>query len=186
MPILGIFASSRLTAPATAYESIATTTVGSGGTSNIIFSSIPSTYTHLQIRGIARCTASTSDIDLYMQFNSDTGNNYNWHFVYGDGGSAATSSGVPADYIDTLRTTGASSTANRFGAGVIDILDYTNTNKFTTARILTGQDQNGSGLVIFTSGAWRNTAAITSIKFYYPTGSIAENSQLALYGIKGA
>ena len=168
------------------YESISTVTVGSGGSSSIDFTSIPSSYTHLQIRGIARCTASTSDIDLYMRFNSDSGSNYNWHFVYGDGGSAATSNGVPANYIDALRTTGASSGTSRFGAGVIDILDYANTNKYKTARILTGQDQNGSGLVIFISGAWRNTAAITSLSFYYPTGSIAQYSQLALYGIKGS
>ena len=36
------------------YESIATVTVGAGGTSTITFSSIPTGYTHLQIRGIAQ------------------------------------------------------------------------------------------------------------------------------------
>jgi N-methylhydantoinase A/oxoprolinase/acetone carboxylase beta subunit len=46
MPILGIIASSKLSAVGD-FESIATVTVG--GTS-ITFSSIPSTYTHLQIR----------------------------------------------------------------------------------------------------------------------------------------
>lgn len=36
--------------PSTDYDSIATTTVGAGGAASITFSSIPSTYQHLQIR----------------------------------------------------------------------------------------------------------------------------------------
>ena len=184
-PILGIWASAQQNANlANSYESIATVTVGSGGSSTIDFTSIPSTYTHLQLRGIARSTGSTSDIDGYMRFNSDTGANYSWHFVYGDGASVGTSNGTSDDHISVIRTTGASSGASRFGVGVIDILDYANTNKYKTTRSLTGQDQNGSGLVLLDSGNWRNTNAITSIRLYYPSGNFAEYSQFALYGIK--
>jgi hypothetical protein len=46
--ILGIIASSKLTAAAGDFESIATVTVGSGGSAVISFTSIPSTYAHLQ------------------------------------------------------------------------------------------------------------------------------------------
>jgi hypothetical protein len=52
-PILGILASGmsgNLWAPGKDFDSIATTTVGAGGASTITFSSIPSTYRHLQIR----------------------------------------------------------------------------------------------------------------------------------------
>jgi hypothetical protein len=183
--ILGSFSTG--VAPSTnSYESIATVTVGAGGSSEVLFSSIPSTYTHLQVRCIARCTASTSDIDGYMQFNSDTGANYSWHFVYGDGSSTGTSNGTSSNYISVIRTTGASSSASRFGVGVIDILDYANTNKYKTSRSLSGQDQNGSGLLFLDSGNWRNTTAINAIRFYYPTGNFAEYSHFALYGIKGA
>ena len=46
--------SGHLFTPTGRYESIQTATVDSAGTASITFSSIPSTYTHLQIRGIAK------------------------------------------------------------------------------------------------------------------------------------
>jgi hypothetical protein len=52
MPILGIIASAITgNLVTTSYESIETVTVGSGGSATVLtFSSIPATYTHLQIR----------------------------------------------------------------------------------------------------------------------------------------
>jgi len=94
MPVLGIVASQisgHLFAPSGAYESIATTTVGSGGASTITFSSIPSTYTHLQIRSINRNTRGLSGMvaTLAMSFNSDvTAGNYYRHRLEGDGSTA--------------------------------------------------------------------------------------------------
>jgi hypothetical protein len=55
MPILGIIASAITgNLVTTSYESIATVTVGGGGAATVAFTSIPATYTHLQIRGIGR------------------------------------------------------------------------------------------------------------------------------------
>jgi hypothetical protein len=85
MPILGIMASQisgHLFAPSGAYDSIATTTLSSPAAS-ITFSSIPATYTHLQIRGIARSTAAAGNVSI--AYNSDTGSNYAGHDLYGDG-----------------------------------------------------------------------------------------------------
>jgi hypothetical protein len=51
MPILGIIASSRLAAVPPSYESIETVTVGQAArATDMTFTSIPATYTHLQIR----------------------------------------------------------------------------------------------------------------------------------------
>jgi hypothetical protein len=51
MPILGIIASAITgNLVTTSYESIETVTVGSGGSATVTFSSIPATYTHLQIK----------------------------------------------------------------------------------------------------------------------------------------
>jgi predicted patatin/cPLA2 family phospholipase len=76
--------------------------------------------------------------------------------------------------------------ANIFGAGVIDILDYANTNKYKTVRALSGHDNNGSGYVNFESGLWMSTSAITSIKLFTAGNVYAQYTQFALYGIKGA
>ena len=183
-PILGIWASAQQLRFGGSYESIATVTVGSGGSSTITFSSIPSTYTHLQIRCIARHTGADTDNNIYIQYNSDTASNYSNHFLRGNGAivDAGGAANTANPYV--LRVSGASSSANIFGVGVVDILDYANTNKFKTVRSLTGHDQNGSGVVFFNSSNWRSTSAITSITLFGIGFNIAQYSQFALYGIK--
>ncbi len=62
------------------YESIATVNVGSSGSSFVEFTSIPSTYKHLQIRANSRYTGyQNSGAAVYLQFNGDTGSNYSLH-----------------------------------------------------------------------------------------------------------
>jgi hypothetical protein len=167
------------------YESIATVTVGAGGSSSISFTSIVGTYKHLQLRGFARGTGAAASYAINMRFNSDSATNYNVHGLYGDGSSAAAFGVANATVVQIDRITGAGATANNFGSFVADILDYANTNKYKTARILGGFDNNGSGEIDFDSGAWRSTSAITSITLTLGTGNFAQYSSFALYGIKG-
>jgi hypothetical protein len=182
-PILGIYASS--VSPnifATSYESIATTTVGAGGTSTITFSSIPSTYQHLQIR----VAASASSIGNFrMTFNSDTGSNYAWHQLYGTGASALAGAGAS----QTNMVVGYDNKANISfpAAAIIDILDYANTNKYKTTRSLSGTEQNtNDGLILFRSGLWMNTNAVSTITISLDaTLTFNQYSSFALYGIKG-
>jgi hypothetical protein len=100
--------------------------------------------------------------------------------LLGDGSAIANSGNVKPAII----LPGNSQTSNSFGAFVIDILDYTNTNKFKTVRALTGVEDNTTNTEIrFTSGLWKNTAAITSINFV-GNPSFNEFSSFALYGVK--
>jgi hypothetical protein len=187
-PILGIYASSA--SPnifATSYESIATVTVGAGGASSITFSSIPSTYTHLQIRGIARSARTESGSYIKIQFNSDTANNYANHGLFGGGASAGAYAVTTTDHAAEAYITAANDTASAFGASIWDVLDYTNTNKNKTVRALTGADVNGTnGQLRFASGVWLSTNAITSLSLTDGNGStFVQYSSFALYGIKG-
>jgi hypothetical protein len=186
-PILGILASSRPAAAVGDYESIASVTVGSGGASNITFSSIPSTYQHLQIRGIARSTTSGTGGDwVYCQLNTDTGSNYALHRLWGDGSSAQAGASTSQTEIRTGVAARNGNTSGIMAISVTDILDYTNTNKNKTTRALIGYDTNGGpGESILYSGLWMNTAAITSIKLYPEINNFAQYSSFALYGIKG-
>jgi hypothetical protein len=175
----------------TSYESIATTTVGAGGSSSVTFSSIPSTYTHLQLRFLCRdSNAAVTDDGVTMQFNGDTAANYNRHSVYGDGATAASSGhGSPFTYVSAGLSASGGQASGVFAPGVLDILDYKNTNKYKTTRRLAGLDVNGAGGVIqLASGSWRSTSAITSITLKVVDGSynFAQYSSIALYGIKGA
>jgi hypothetical protein len=174
---------SAMTPPITnSYESIETFTVGSGGQSTITFSVIPSTYKHLQLRGITAKSGGGSDA-VYVRFNSDSGSNYSQHRLYGDGSSATaygTGSTTAVVEMVCMRTS-----STDFGAFILDVLDYADTNKYKTARALAGQDKNGSGQIMMGSGAWLNTAAITSITLFGSSATFSQYSQVALYGIKG-
>ena len=192
MPNLGIIASQisgHLWAPSNSYDSIATYT-GSGA-SSVTFSSIPSTYRHLQLRLLVRMASGTGGTDnMAMQFNSDTTNtNYASHSLRGSGTSAVAESyttSYPIILRDVVPRDGL--TASVYGALVIDILDYASTNKNKTVRTLSGNDSNGAGTIAFTSGLWMNSAsAISSIKLYDYDNSgynFASNCSFALYGVK--
>jgi hypothetical protein len=177
---LGIFASANTTV-GTSFESIAVSTVGSGGSSSISFTSIPSTYKHLQIRILGKATASAY---LRARLNSAT-SGYANHIVYGTGASALAAADSNNSYIN-LYSAMANTTTSVFSGVIIDILDYTDTNKNTTLRSLNGIDYNGSGEVGLNSGLWNNTSAVTEISFDLNTGNFAQYSHFALYGIKGA
>lgn len=183
MPVLGIVASSisgNLWSPAGAYESLSTVTVPSGGVSSISFAGVPQNYSHLQIRSMSLFINARMDIT----FNFDTGSNYSYHLVQGDGSGTYAEAGANTSSIRVWPNGNATNIANP-NIAIIDVLDYTNTNIYKTARILNGFDQNGSGIISLNSGNWRNTNAITSVTLAPNTGSFAENSQFALYGIKG-
>ena len=166
------------------YESIATVS-GNGSSGTITFSSIPSTYKHLQIRGIGRNTVTgVTDNYSFIRFNGDTGNNYAWHILDGNGSSAYASAASTTSSAGVPTFPTAQSTTNIYGVLVLDILDYTNTNKNKTVRYLGGHDQNGSGILRYGSGLWMNTSAITSVTFTFNSDSWTSLSTFALYGIK--
>lgn len=181
-PILGIFASQGRVG-STAYESIQTVTVGAGGASSISFTSIPSTFKHLQIRGITR--ASSGNAYTKLRFNNDSSNVYTYHSLFGSGTSALTDVALSQNGASAVTVAAGSLASNIFSGAIIDILDYTNTNKNTTIRDLSGFDSNGGGQVVFGSGLWINTSAITQIDLLISASTYAQYSSFALYGIKG-
>ncbi len=170
------------------FESIATVTV-STATPTISFTSIPATYTHLQLRGITRDARSVNVNNINMRVGNgsiDSGSNYAMHTFDGDGatdtGAGAASQNAMGFWIEA----GGSSTANAFGGFVVDILDYKNTNKYKTARVLGGVDLNGSGNAHLISGLWMSSSAITNIEFFNNGNfNFVQHSTFALYGIKG-
>lgn len=179
---------------ATSFESIATVSVGSGGSASVEFTSIPNTFTHLQIRYIARTNRGTFGVESFKinvgVSSADTGANYTRHFLLGDGSSAAAYADTSATYWEGVNDLGTT-TGGSFGAGVIDILDYANTNKYKTMRKLGGVDVNGTvggvgGAISLVSSVWMSTSAIGYIKIAGMLNNLQQYSHFALYGIKAA
>jgi len=183
-PILGIWASADQSQfiSTNSYESISTVTVGAGGASSISFSSIPSTYKHLQIRMFAKYSGTVGG--GYVNFNSDASSgNYSYHAFGADGSTVSTASGANANR--GLYTSVAGTSTTQGNVMVMDILEYANTSIYKTLRTLYGWDGNGSGYVEFGSSSWRSTSAVTGITLT-PNNTFAQYTHAALYGIKGA
>jgi hypothetical protein len=176
--ILGTL-SSGVAASTSSYESIATVN-GDGSSASLTFSSIPSTYKHLQIRAIGRNSSG------YIRFNADTGANYARHWLRGTGAAVTAVGGASQNEMYGFDFTDNGDTANVYGVGIIDIHDYASTTKNKTLRSFSGKDLNGSGNVYLYSGVWLSTSAITSITIYSPAAAPTTASTFALYGIKGA
>jgi len=178
--------SSGVAASTSSYESIATVTA-TGGETSLTFSSIPSTYASLQIRGLSRRNATGSH-QIGVQFNSDTSSNYASHFLRGVANVGVQVSGsTSVTYIHCFSGSSSTAAANIFGTGIIDIHNYTSTTQNKTVRAFGGYDDNNTSnsIVSIQSGLWLNTNAITSITMTFNADAIAAGSTFALYGIKG-
>ena len=166
------------------YESIATSTPTSG--SSVTFSSIPSTYKHLQIR-YSIITDAYSDIRL--RFNGDTASNYPSHGLWGRGNGSVGAEGYTATTSAMIYSNNIEGTTATYpNVGIIDILDYASTTKNKTIRTFAGDDNNGNtnpnSMVQLNSAAWLSTAAANSVTII--SGTYAAGTTFSLYGIKGA
>lgn len=160
---------------ATALVALANITLGSSAAS-VTFSSISGTYRDLIL--VCQPLSASPPDELVMQFNADTGSNYNTSYMHGDGSSRYASYYNSAGYLTfhpNAYVYGSRSLEN-----IAHILDYTATDKHKTALIRSNTADNATAAV---AGRWANTSAITSIKVYCRFGNLAAGSTFALYGV---
>lgn len=182
---LGILASASGGAD---YELIATTLVTSAQSSVTFNSSAAwASYKHLQIRVTARSTNGGAGNDgLWLQLNADTGSNYSWHRLEGNGSNAVSGAGTTTTWMLQGLAARASQAAGVFSAAIIDLLDFANTSKNKTVRSLNGSVTSTNPSVALGSGVWLNTAAVTSATLKVDAGqNIDAGSRFSLYGLKG-
>jgi len=180
MPILfGTIASSNQQARADtgAMFPISVYTVGDVNASSITLSNIPSTYTHLQVRFLTLNSATGA---TFFRLNGDTAGNYSNHYLYGSGTDAQT--GGTANSTQLYIANHGTSIPT---IGIIDILDYKNTNKYKTTRTISGNETNSGNNTASAiwSGNWRNTNAVTTFQIYPSGANFTQFTTVALYGI---
>ena len=186
--LLGILNSQAAGGGAGAYDLLETTILTSPA-SSVTFSGLDaySDYKHLQIRATVSQTDNQHHYKMYVNGDTTAGK-YRSHYLFGNGSSVSSdATTIPyfEIYYGSPRLGG--SYPNSAGALVTDILDFSNTSKNTTIRSIAGfhQDTNlGQGLSL-NSGAWFDTAAVTSFSLKpTQTGNWTTNCRFSLYGVK--
>jgi len=183
---LGLLSQGGGAAPGS-YELISTTLLG-GNQSSVTFSSIVSTYTHLQIRLSVRSDRAFAFDNMAMRFNADTGSNYASHWLYSNNSTIVPDYESATSRMVVARVPDTGANASEFGVSVIDIVDYKSTTKNKVAKSLylsnTSTSYPWTGIH---TAAWFSTAAITSITLLPVSGTnFTANSRFSLYGIKGS
>ena len=175
---------------ATTYTLIASNTVGSGGTSTVTFSAIPGTYTDLLLRISAR--ANVNNYGIRVRFNSDTGTNYTWLRLEGNGASASSNSnttyGSPYNtFIYSSANNQSTQTANTFGNMDLYIPNYAGSNNKSTSHDGANENNGTDAYANLIAGLWSNNAAITSITLTGDgTVDLVQYSTFYLYGISNS
>ena len=160
------------------YEPIATTTLGSTATS-YTFSSISGSYTDLIL--ISSVKISSGAYDITVRLNGDTGTNYSFTNLYGNGSSAGSIRASNYTYAQ-LDYWGYTDTTN-FNVNIAHFMNYSNS---TTFKTILSRASNGATGTDANVCLWRNTNAITSIQVLSNGGTFTIGSTFTLYGIKSA
>ena len=162
------------------FDLLETTTLSTSA-SSVTFSGLGaySDYKHLQVRMVARDNNAGTESASYFRLNGATTGYGLGHVLYGNGSSVASNQIGASSFMETFQTfPGSAATTGAFGVAVLDILDFSNTSKYTTTRLLGGAILQ----INLKSGLYMNTAAITSIAFT-STSSFVSGSRWSLYGV---
>lgn len=168
-----------------AFDLLETTTLTSSAAS-VTFSGLGaySDYKHLQVRAIIRGTQNSETSRLGVTINS-TAAGYNTHRLWGDGSSVRSERNPDASKWEFNYIHGSSSNTVAYTPMVFDLLDFSSTSKFKTARALFGTYTSGTKGINLDSGLWQNAAAITQMSFTGYYSSLAAGTRISIYGIKG-
>ena len=165
------------------YTLIGSSTVGSGGTATVSFSSIPQTYTDLKLVYSARNTVSGTQEFIKITFNSNT-SSYNLRSLQGNGVAPATNS-WSFQWIGYA--VGSTATASTFSSGEVYIPNYTSSNQKSFASDNTAENNYNEYQSLLAANLWADTAAITSIDLTMQGGyNFVQYSTFRLYGIKNS
>jgi hypothetical protein len=162
------------------YTLISSVTVGSGGASTIDFTSIPATYTDLEILLCGRCTGGGNGVNV--SFNSNTTGYTN--SALQSSGSAIGSYGTYNRNVGLV--TRAAETSDTFGSTKILIPNYAGSINKSYSSDSVAENNSTTAYSTLTGGLWSNTSAITSISLAPMDGSFVQHSTAYLYGISNA
>jgi hypothetical protein len=147
---------------------------------SVTSSTFSSTYTQILIY-IKGAYTNVSAVDLYMRINGDTGSNYGYRNIMGDGGGVS-SSGSTSTTFYQFGVGGNSSTPRLTSNGIITITRPSDTDQVFISSQFEGYDAT-TYRNYQTVGVYDNTAAITNVTLY-TNGQNWSGGTAEIYGVK--
>ena len=170
-------------------QPIYTQTLATGSSVDVIsFNNIPQTFSDLKVVISARSTGSTANQGMYVQFSSDSGNNYSDTILRTSSGSVNSYENTSTNAFRELEIPNDLCTANTFSSIEMYISNYANTSYKKQVIIDLAKESNSTNaptMLQLRADLWSNTAAITNIVL--GTNIAAPNfsvySTFSLYGV---
>jgi hypothetical protein len=166
---------------ANTYTLIASSTVGSGGTATIDFTSIPATYTDLLLKISSRGDRTSATFDgIYVKFNTSS----TATTIYFEGNGASASAGPSGNFAGIASATTA--TSNTFSNVEMYIPNYTVSQNKSYNSDSAHETNATTAYIDLIAGLWASTAVINQITLNLNAGNFVQYSTAYLYGISNA
>lgn len=162
--------------PTATYTPLATVTLSSTD-SEILFSSIPSTYKDLVI--VLDGSPGSNSL-VWSRINADTGTNYGYVVMAGASSIYSSAGTYNVAYLSDATVSANSRIMIQFS-----IFDYSATDKHKSILVRSNSDFSGGTGVYASAQRWASTNAITSVSLVTNTGSWSVGTTASLYGIAG-
>lgn len=161
-------------------------------TSSSYFTNIPQIYRDLRVI-VNGASGQTNGMDtLAMWFNEDYVNtNWSQTNMIGNGSSNSSTRVSNAAFLSNLGPVPSAITPpNTTGTYIIDVFNYSSTDRWKTFIVRSANDLNGWGTVQMTTGLWRSTAGINRLNVYPFNGlngtQLWSSATVSLYGVRAA
>jgi hypothetical protein len=148
-----------------------------GTTASYTFTNIPQGYTDL-VLVTAGVGSGTENLECYI--NGDTGNNYSFTYIYGDGTTAASGRNANTNRIVVGRL------GTTVSHGIAHFQNYSSSQMRKTVLTRKGK---GNEIAMLFSNVWLSNNPITSLQIFgagSPAKTMSAGYTISLYGIKAA
>jgi hypothetical protein len=164
------------------------TFTGNGSIRDAVFSNIPQNYKDLFFSVYARSTASVTAENFIFYVSQSPIPNQSVTVLSGNGSSASATRQTNTSFPVAGLITGASATANVYGAINMHIMNYSSTTTSKPFILKGGYNSSGSGRMDLSAGCINTSLPITGIIFFPASAgaSFATGTVITLYGVKGA
>jgi len=146
---------------------------------------LSSAFEHLQIYIRGRGTAVAQSVAMHLNFNGDSGANYEWQYVAGEQAVASAAYDAAATKIIMGNMVAASAPASEFDNFILHIPFYrSSTRKGALILSQTYRNTNTKQFAQYVVGWWEVADPISRLQFTPSSGNLDIDSQISVIGLR--